>query len=254
MKLFLALILAILPALAESRPVPPPGVPVPDADRSELQAGLGRLAASLKKLQGNPLLPDVQIYYDAVRYALTYNEFFKPEEIGRAKTLLARGQARADELAAGTSSWTSATGLIVRGYVSKIDKSVQPFGLVVPPTFSPKSPHRWRLDTWFHGRSETLSEVNFLYDRERNPGEFTPANTIVLHLYGRYCNANKLAGEVDLFEALDAVKRAITSMRIGSWCAASAWGAPRPGISQPITRASGRLRRRVRASRKPPTS
>ena len=29
----------------------------------------------------------------------------------------------------------------------------------------------------------------------------------MLHLYGRYCNANKLAGEVDLFEALDDVKR-----------------------------------------------
>ena len=29
----------------------------------------------------------------------------------------------------------------------------------------------------------------------------------MLHLYGRFCNANKFAGEVDLFEALDAVKR-----------------------------------------------
>ena len=29
----------------------------------------------------------------------------------------------------------------------------------------------------------------------------------MLHLYGRYCNASKFAGEVDLFEALDAVKR-----------------------------------------------
>src|SRR5260221_243022 len=36
---------------------------------------------------------------------------------------------------------------------------------------------------------------------------FTPRDAIVLHLYGRYCNANKLAGEVDLFEALGAVKR-----------------------------------------------
>src|SRR5581483_8921646 len=44
-------------------------------------------------------------------------------------------------------------------------------------------------------------------DRERNPGEFTPKDTIVLHLYGRYCNASKLAGEVDLFEALDSVKK-----------------------------------------------
>jgi len=78
---------------------------------------------------------------------------------------------------------------------------------VVPPSYSPNAPHRWRLDTWFHGRNETLSEVNFLADRIRNPGEFTPRDTIVLHLYGRFCNASKMAGEVDLFEAIDAVKR-----------------------------------------------
>ncbi|MCU0245404.1 MAG: prolyl oligopeptidase family serine peptidase, partial [Bryobacter sp.] len=35
----------------------------------------------------------------------------------------------------------------------------------------------------------------------------TPPGAMVLHLYGRYCNANKFAGEVDLFEALDDVKR-----------------------------------------------
>ena len=72
-----------------------------------------------------------------------------------------------------------------------------------------RRPLHWRLDTWFHGRSETLSEVNFLWDRERNPGEFTPPNTFVIHLYGRFCNANKFAGEMDLFEALVAVKRSL---------------------------------------------
>jgi len=119
--------------------------------------------------------------------------------------------------------------LVVRGYFSKIDKSVQPYGLVVPASYSPTAPHRWRLDTWFHGRGETLSEVNFLSDRERNMGEFTPRDTIVLHLYGRYCNASKLAGEVDLFEALDSVKRqyAIDENRIlvrgFSMGGASAW-------------------------------
>jgi dienelactone hydrolase len=141
-----------------------------------------------------------------VRYALEFGEFFKPVEIDHAKDLLRHGQERADALTHGSAPWTTATGLVVRGYVSKIDRSVQPYGLVVPATYSPALPHRWRLDTWFHGRNETLSEGNFLYDREHNPGEFTPPNTIVLHLYGRYCNANKLAGEVDLFEALDAVK------------------------------------------------
>jgi hypothetical protein len=84
---------------------------------------------------------------------------------------------------------------------------VQPYGLVVPPSFGPDQPHKWRLDAWFHGRGENLSEVNFLTDREKNMGEFTPRDTIVLHLYGRYCNANKFAGEVDFFEALEDVKK-----------------------------------------------
>ncbi len=41
----------------------------------------------------------------------------------------------------------------------------------------------------------------------RISASFQPPNTIVLHLYGRYCNANKFAGEVDLFEAMDDVKK-----------------------------------------------
>src|SRR4029079_12036738 len=52
----------------------------------------------------------------------------------------------------------------------------------------------------------SLSEVNFIQGRQTQPGEFTPRDAFVLHPYGRYCNANKLAGEVDTFEALDAVR------------------------------------------------
>ena len=42
---------------------------------------------------------------------------------------------------------------------------------------------------------------------QKSPGQFTPPGAIVLHLYGRYCCANKLAGEVDLFEALEHAKK-----------------------------------------------
>ncbi|MDQ6700994.1 MAG: prolyl oligopeptidase family serine peptidase [Acidobacteriota bacterium] len=195
------------PSGAPIKPVPPPGVEVPSQDRAELEAGLQRLQAATAKLRDNALLPDVLIYEKAVRYALQYNEFFKADEIAKAKALLQHGEERAAQLADGKSPWTTATGLVARGYISKLDKSVQPFGLVVPPSYSINAPHRWRLDAWFHGRNELLSEVNFLADREKNLGEFTPRDTIVLHLYGRYCNASRFAGEVDLFEALDAVKR-----------------------------------------------
>ncbi|MEP7338193.1 MAG: prolyl oligopeptidase family serine peptidase [Acidobacteriota bacterium] len=195
--------------------VPPPGIAVPEADRAELETGIAALGKEIdslhEALKKQPallaLLPDVQIFHNAARYALQYNEFFKPEEIATAKRQLKQGMERAAELRAGKPSWTTQTGLIVRGYVSEIDGSVQPYGLVVPTTYQPSLPHQYRLDVWFHGRGDTLSEVNFLADRQKNAGQFTPPNTIVLHPYGRYCNANKFAGEVDLFEALASVRK-----------------------------------------------
>jgi poly(3-hydroxybutyrate) depolymerase len=187
--------------------IPPPGIIVPDADQKALRTSLTRLNARLDTLKGNPRLPDIQIFTKAVTYALDGNEFFTPEEIFKAKELLRIANERTDQLTHGDAPWTRATGLVVRGYVSKIDGSVQPYGLVVPPSYQPERAHNWRVDAWFHGRSETLSEINFLWDRMRNPGDFQPRDTIVLHLYGRYCNASTFAGEVDLFEALADVKK-----------------------------------------------
>ena len=187
--------------------IPPPGITVPDADQKALRTTLTRLTARLDAMKGNPRLPDIQIFTKAVTYALDGNEFFTPEEIFKAKELLRIASERADQLSHGDAPWTRANGLVVRGYVSKIDGSVQPYGLVVPPSYQPERAHNWRVDAWFHGRSETLSEINFLWDRLRNPGDFQPRDTIVLHLYGRYCNASTFAGEVDLFEALADVKK-----------------------------------------------
>lgn len=190
---------------ADVRPLPPPGIDVPANQKGELEEGLKRLSASIDQLQGSKLLPDVLVFRDAVRTALENKEFFRQEDIGKARDLLREGQHRADALLEGRAPWTTATGLVVRGYISKIDKSVQPYGLVIPAGFT--RDRKWRLDTWFIGRSEMSSQVNFLYDRMRNPGEFTPSNAIMVHPYGRYCNANKFAGEIDLFEVLDAVKK-----------------------------------------------
>jgi pimeloyl-ACP methyl ester carboxylesterase len=212
---------------ADVRPVPPPGLAIPDGDRTDLQAGadaLGKEIDGLRTaLKGKPalldLLPDVQIYHNAVRYALTYNEFFgstrTPAETERsvksqvalARTLLKQGTERAAQLREGKPAWTTQTGPIVRGYVSKIDGSVQPYGLFVPASYKPDYPHRYRLDFWAHGRGETLSELNFIDGCQKSGGPFTPRDAFVVQLYGRYCCANKLAGEVDLFESLESVKK-----------------------------------------------
>lgn len=216
-------VLALLPrkaAAAENvsdnvKPIPPPGISIPQADRAELEKGVlefGKEIESLRAdLSGQPalldLLPDVQVYYKAVDWALRYNEFYRTNEIQTARLLLKEGRARAEALREGHAPWASSTGLVVRAYVSKIDGSVQPYGLVVPPSCRPDTAHKFRLDFWFHGRGEQLTELAFINDREKNRGEFAPADTIVLHLYGRYCNANRFAGETDLFEALESVRK-----------------------------------------------
>jgi Prolyl oligopeptidase family len=114
---------------------------------------------------------------------------------------------RVQQLRDGKPGWTSATGLVVRGYVSKIDGSVQPYGLVVPASFRAGTGVAHRLDLWLHGRGEKLSELNFLDGRLQSPGEFAPPHAFVLHPYGRYCNAHHFAGEIDGLEALDHVKK-----------------------------------------------
>lgn len=207
--------LAVSAQTSEVRQIPPPGISIPASDRVELERGAAELKNEIESLRASlkskpallELLPDVEIYHKAVHWALAYDEFYKPNEVATARGLLKDGKARAADLREGKAPWARATGLVVRGYVSKIDGSVQPYGLVIPESWSPNSPHPFRLDFWFHGRGETLTELDFINQRQKNPGEFTPPNTIVLHLYGRYCNANKFAGEVDLFEALADVRK-----------------------------------------------
>jgi len=200
------------PAAPAIKQIPAPGVEVPAADKVELEAGLKELGAEIETLKKElkaplaDLLPDVEIYHKAVRTALQYNEFLDVKEIANGKAILKVGLQRAKELKDGKPAWPSATGLVVRAYVSKIDGSIQPYGMVIPPEFKPDDKPR-RLDFWFHGRDEKLTELNFLTQRQKSMGEFTPAGAFVLHLYGRFCNANKFAGEVDLFEALESAKK-----------------------------------------------
>jgi dienelactone hydrolase len=194
------------------RRVPKPGIEVAPADRQSLEEGLGELKGKLDRLRDSQdpkvaaLVPDVEIFDKAVRDALEFREFFAPADVDKAKGLLREGLSRADQLLGGSAPWAQARGLVVRGYRSKIDGSVQPYGLVIPGSYTFEGKDRYRLDVWFHGRGETLSEVNFLHERMRQPGQFTPADTIVLHPYGRYCNAFKFAGEVDVYEALDSAR------------------------------------------------
>ena len=191
------------------RPIPPRGVAVPAATRvaldKKLAAFLVELLAFPKDSPAARYLPDAEIYYKAVRVALDQDQFYTARELAAAPKLLDQGVARLNELKAGRAPWAKSTGLVVRAYRSVIDGSVQPYGLVVPANHDAAKPAR--LDLWWHGRGEKLSELAFILDRQNNKGEFPRSDAVTLHPYGRYCNANKFAGETDTFEAINHAAR-----------------------------------------------
>lgn len=198
------------------RPVPPVGVVVSAEDRAELEAGLSKLDAlieSITKVKDGPvavrkgLLPDVEIFSRAIHQGLKYREFFSNNDVKNAKSVLQEGLRRAEQLAKGEADWLTQKGLVVRGFRSRIDQTVQPYGLVIPDSYEFSGKSRYRLDLWFHGRGEKTSESNFINQRMRQVGRIAPQDTIVLHPYGRYSNAFKFAGEVDVLEALDHAKQ-----------------------------------------------
>ena len=219
-SLLLALLLSPLLLCAQTPPpaakrMPPAGVAIPDADRASLTASvaaLGRDIAALKtSLTARPellaRLPDVEVFHKAVDWALRYDEFFDVKQVAFAASLLQQGTERAQQLRSGKAPWLDATGLVVRGYRSRIDGSVQPYGLVIPATFKRSDTKPRRLDVWLAGRNDKRTELAFLAERMKGPGDFAAADAIVLHPYGRFCNATKFAGEQDVLESMAAVIR-----------------------------------------------
>lgn len=190
------------------RPVPPLGIDLKPEDREVLLAGLDELNGRIKEIRKSKdarrqsLLPDVEIFARAIRDAVAHRELFAEGDVKKAKQVLAEGIARADALAAGDAPWTTQTGLVVRGFRSRIDDTVQPYGMVVPESYVAAGSNPNRLDLWLHGRGERSSESLFIYERMKQIGRVAPADTLVLHPYGRYCNAFKFAGEIDVLEAL----------------------------------------------------
>ena len=194
------------------RPIPPPGVPVPEADRKAIQQALSELRVAIdnaakaqaKNSRLQELLPDLEVCHKAADWALRYNEFFKEAEFKSALEVIAEGKARAAAFAKGESPWTTQKGPVIRGYRSRLDGSIQPYGIVVPENAGPGP---LRLDFWCHGRGENLSELNFVQERRKSVGQIAAKDRYVLHPYGRYCCANKFAGEVDLWEAYEHARK-----------------------------------------------
>ncbi len=174
-----------------------------ESERRELRTGYEQLGAWIAKLRGRydeALLAEVEIYHKALDWLLRYEEeLYNKNYLAHARRVIEDGTSRAAELEAGRHSWTTRTGRVIRAYRSRIDGSIQPFGMVIPAGYDRRRP--MRLDVILHGRNATLSEVSFLatHGSSKTPD---PQGRLELHVFGRTNNAYRWGGEADVFEAL----------------------------------------------------
>lgn len=186
--------------------------PLSIEQQQSLEAGMRQLQESLGELSQRSVdaSVDASIFLKGLVWALRYDSEFTPADVKVLQHALARGRQRADALAAGNPFWRKRTGKTALGYVSKIDGSVQPYGIIVPREYDSATPIR--LDVVLHGstRPVGLSELRFLSRFEDGDVEITspPSQPFIeLHPLGRVENCYRWSGEEDVFEAIEDVCR-----------------------------------------------
>jgi hypothetical protein len=180
----------------------------------------GMRAASLKKqeLAKISLIADVEIFVKGAQWALRYETDGKPTDskliqkavwrfFNRLKLLWAAILPRVENAPPPLST---KRGRLVRGYVSAVDNSVQPYGLIIPASYDSTKPIR--LDVVLHGstKPQGASELKFMErfdDSDSDSEKLVDQPFIELHPLGRVENCYRWAGESDVFEAIDDVCR-----------------------------------------------
>lgn len=184
------------------RVVPPAGIEIPVETKTAWLNRIVTLETGLAELHSDTLWADVAMLIKACRYAIEFQELYSENDFKKVVRLLELATSRLDELKHRRASWTSGTGLQVRGFKSNVDGSPQPVGMIVPEA-KPNAGERFPLYVWLHGRGDKATDLHFINDRLDKKGEVAPPDAIVIHPLGRQCLGYKSAGETDVMEAID---------------------------------------------------
>jgi poly(3-hydroxybutyrate) depolymerase len=188
--------------------------PLSDVERLAFRTELQPLQDQLAALRKSPDVSidrwaDAQVFVKGAVWALD----FGPVADDRSRGLLAFGLRRAheriDALAAGKHPWTERRGRTVRGFISAVDGSVQPYCVIVPKEYDPAKP--MRLHVVLHGSTPAtgIGELMFLEAADGGDTVSVPSSPYIeLHPMGRLGeNAYRFEGETDVDEAIEAVCR-----------------------------------------------
>ncbi len=200
---FVSIVVGLTPLQAQDNIIKSPSPATLKAIKEKTDK-LGKSLAVLRKLGvRDPGLADAEIYHEAALKIVEHNEFFQPNLADATLEVLDRGLLRAHFLASGEMPWTLATGSILRAYRSRLDGSVQPYGLTLPAAYGKVPGKKWRLDIVLHGRSDKLTEVQFLKSFMGEKAAPAGQDYVKIDIFGRGNNAYRWAGEADIHEAMN---------------------------------------------------
>jgi predicted esterase len=205
-------LLAVALVLATSIPVfsqnfDPPPAKTPDAatlkqiaERTEvLKAAVAAVVKDLPDIHR----ADLEIYVKAAEWITRHHEWYTADSGKQTLAMIEAGIKRAEIAKSGKTPWLEPKGKsVARGYRSKIDDSVQPYGVVYPAGYGADPKKKWRLDISLHGRDSSATEMKHL---NQNDGKAAPKDQdfVQINIFGRTNNAYRWAGEEDVFEAMD---------------------------------------------------
>ena len=187
-----------------TRKLPPKGIKVPDDQRTKIEKSYNSLIQKLSTIK-HPQKADIDIYAKAVKFALLNGEFYKKQDFPKTLKLLDNAHKKADSLSQGKTPWANNKGVHLRGFYSAIDGSPQPYGIEIPDhvDLSKKQP----LYIWLHGRGDKTTDLHFMASREKAKLKFPKESAITVHPLGRQCIGYKSAGETDVLEMIEHIKK-----------------------------------------------
>src|SRR5205085_7597950 len=87
-------------------------------------------------------LADAEVFAKGITWALRYDKRFEPADQALLKKAVTRCKERIAALESGKQPWADKKGRVARGYVSAVDGSVQPYGVIVPAKYDRAKPIR----------------------------------------------------------------------------------------------------------------
>lgn len=197
------------PGASIERRLPPRGIEIPESIRTDLEARIAELDDRAWGISSEAASPDAEIFIKAVDLALVHGEIYEEKQLPLLEVMAQEGERRLAKLEEGEAPWADDRGLLVRGYRSKIDGSVQPYGLEIPEGLDLSQPVP--LLVWLHGRGDKVTDLHFIQrclTRSQALGGkiVEQQDAIVVHPFGRQCVGWKHAGEIDVFEVIESVK------------------------------------------------